>query len=173
MLQRKQKAKAFYEQGGKQLKDGKSLAAAASLKLAMTYDPSEERYRQLYEQAVDNSRTMTADGFFKRAIFEESVGRFEAAAKLYQRAADIHPKAAYMRRAAEALMGCSELAKAKEYATQAVHFEPTSVEARLTLAQVYLALDLKKNARREVDMVLKLEPGNPDAKSLLKKVKRA
>lgn len=148
------------------------MAAAASLKLAMTYDTSEDKYKELYEQAVDASRATTAEGFFKRAIFEESVGRHETAGKLYQRAADIFPKAAYLQRAAESLIWVDDLATAKEYATQAVQIEPNSVEARLTLAQVYLSSGLKKNARREVDMALKIDPGNADAKELLKKVKR-
>lgn len=172
VLARKRKALTFYEQGLRQLEEGKSLAAAASLKLAMTYDTTEDKYRELYEAAVDASRATTAEGFFKRAIFEESVGRHETAGKLYQRAADIFPKASYLQRAAESLIWVDDLAKAKEYATQAVQIEPNSVEARLTLSQVYLSSGLKKNARREVDMALKIDPSNADAKELLKKVKR-
>ena len=143
-LSKKRKAQTFFEQGMKQLEQGKTLAAAASLKLAMTYDESEPEYKRRYEEAVDASRSTTAEGFFKRAVFEESVGRAEAAAKLYERAATLFQKGAYLQRAAEAMIGQDDLAKAKEYATQAVQAEPNSVEARLVMARVYLAGDMKK-----------------------------
>lgn len=173
VLDRKRKAATFYEKGLAQFEAGKSLAAAASLKLAMTYDESEPKYAELYNKAVDDSRAHTADDYFKRALFEESVGRYDAANRLFQKAADIFPKGSYLQRAADAMISAGDLAKAKEYGTHAVQIDPNSVEARRVLAEVYLALGLKKNARREVDMALKIDSGNAEIKELLKRIKKS
>ncbi|MBW2731720.1 MAG: DnaJ domain-containing protein [Deltaproteobacteria bacterium] len=171
--ERQGKAKGFYEKGMKQLDEGKTLAAAASLKLALTYDPSTPEYQQRYDEAVDASREVTAEGFYKRALFEESVGRVEAAAKLFLRAAEILDSALYLTRACEAARELEDLEKALEYGTHAVQKEPGSVAARLAISRACLACGDKKRARHEVDMALKLAPADAEAKDLLKRIKRA
>jgi curved DNA-binding protein CbpA len=170
---RKKRAGQFYNQGQRQLDAGEYLAAAASLKLAMSFDPESVDYRKRYEEAVDHSRGATAEGHFKRALFEESVGRYEAACHAYVRAADLFPRATYLQKAGQALLRLHDLIKAKDYATKAVQADQTDVDARLVLAEVYLAAGLKRNALREAEQALKLAPDRSDAKELLKKAKRA
>lgn len=170
---RKRRAREFFERGMRQLSTGETAAAAASLKLASTYDPAEDEYGHRYGEAVEQSREATAESFFKRATFEESVGRYDAAAKLYTRAADLFPKSAYLLKAAEMMLAMEELIKAKEYATKAVQSDPESDVARLTLARVYLASGMKKNARREAETAVKLNAENRAARELLKQVRRA
>ena len=167
------KAAKFFEQGKRQFEEGKFLAAAGSLKLALSLDERNAQYKELYERASSMSRDQTADGYFKRAVFEESVGRFEVAGNLYVRAANVYPKGAYLRKAAEATLRTEDLIKAKEYATKAVRDEPKSVEARMILARVYLAGGMKRNARREAEEALKISPNSPEAKALLKEIKRS
>ncbi|MFH1130049.1 MAG: DnaJ domain-containing protein [Pseudomonadota bacterium] len=173
VMARKKKAKGFFDQGIRHMGEGKFLAAAASLKLAVSYDPAEPNYKARYEEAVDQSREITADGFFKRAIFEESVGRHDAATKYYAKAADVLPKAAYLERAAESLLALGELMQAKEYATKAVQVAPNSVASRMVLAKAFLGASMKKNAIREIEMALKLEPGNRNAKELMRQIRRS
>jgi tetratricopeptide (TPR) repeat protein len=170
---RQLKARDFYEQGVRQLEAGKALAAAASFKLAMTYDSKEQQYRVKYEEAVDASRATTAEGFFKRAAFEESVGRLEAAGKLFVRAAEAMPIALYLRRAAIAMLWVDDLAKAKDYASQAIQNEPNSADARLALAEVLLRSGDKRGAKREVELALRTDSANQDAAALMERVKRA
>jgi Tfp pilus assembly protein PilF len=53
-----------------------------------------------------------------------------------------------------------------------VQVDPQSAEAHIALARVYVAAGLKKNAMREVEAAVGLEPQNAAAKSLLKEIKR-
>jgi curved DNA-binding protein CbpA len=167
-LGRAERARGFYEQGVRQLTAGQFLAAAASLKLALTFGGENPEFRRLYVEAVDKSRALTAETYFKRAIFEESVGRMELAHKFYVQAADTLPKGAYLERAAGTLLAAGDLIKAMDYATKAVQAEPTSVEAHITLARVYGAAGMGKNARRELERALELDRGNAVAIDLLK-----
>ena len=172
MVLRRKKARSYYEQGIKQLEEGKSLAAAASLKLATTFDPAEKEYQHAYERAAYESRHITADNHFKRAAFEESVGRFEAAADLYCQAADACPEATYLIKAAEVLHMVKRVAEAKEYGAKAVSTAPDSAVARVLLAKILLDAGMLENARREAEMGLKIEPGNKEIKALLKQIRR-
>ncbi|MBK6846652.1 MAG: DnaJ domain-containing protein [Proteobacteria bacterium] len=169
----KRKAQDYFEQGLKQLEEGKLLAAAASLKLAATFDPDNLEYARRSETVGREARASTADGYFKRALLEEQVGRTETAALYFQRAADASGLGLHLQRAAEGMMWLDDLKNAREYATKALQAEPNSVDARLVLARVLLAGGLKEHARREVDLALKLAPGHPGAKELLKRIKKA
>ncbi|MBK8480127.1 MAG: DnaJ domain-containing protein [Proteobacteria bacterium] len=169
----KNKAQEYFEQGLKQLEEGKLLAAAASLKLAASFDPENLDYLRRSEAVGREARASTADGYFKRALLEEQVGRTETAALYFQRAADASGAALHLQRAAEGFLWLDDLKNAREYATKALQAEPNSVDARIVLARVLLAGGLKQHARREVDLALKIEPGHPAAKELLKRVKKA
>lgn len=169
----KKKAQDYYQQGLKQLEEGKLLAAAASLKLAATFDPENLDYARRSEAVGRDARASTAEGYFKRALLEEQVGRTETAAVFFQRAADASGLALHLRRAAEGMLWLDDLKNAREYATKALQAEPNSVDSRLVLARVLLACGLKQHARREVDLALKIEPSHPAAKELLKRIKKA
>lgn len=172
VLVKKKRAQEFYEQGVAQLEAGKALAASASLKLATTYDPDNRDYAAKYEEALRQSRSVTAENYFKRAIFEESVGRYEAAMELYVKAADLSEHEVYLQKAAFFCLTFGELLKAKDYATKAVQVAPNSVEARVVLARAYHAAELKKNALREIEIALKLKPDHQEASELLREIKR-
>jgi len=170
LFSRAKRATQFFAQGMKQLEKGQYLAATASLKLAVAYNPEDKEYSRRYEEAIDKSREVTADSYYKRGMMEESVGRFDAAAVNFTKAADHHPVSHLLRRAAEACLWSNELIKAKEYATKAVQTEPNSVENRIALAKVYKAGKMGKNAKRELQVALKIQPTNKEAKELLKEL---
>jgi curved DNA-binding protein CbpA len=168
MMGRLKRAEMFYEQGVRQLAEGQDMAAAASLNLALSFCADDPRYKAAYEEASGKSRAATAETYFKRGLFEESVGRMDAAGKQFVRAADAQPKTTYCQRAAEYLLAAQDLIKAKEYATKAVQVDESSVEAHVVLARVYEAAGMVKNARRELHAALKLDPKNSSAKDLMK-----
>jgi tetratricopeptide (TPR) repeat protein len=173
LFSRAKKARQFFAQGKAQLDRGQYLAATASLRLARTYSPEEKEYAEAYELASAKARELTAENHFKRGMMEESVGRFEAAAASFLEAAEQLPKPLYLVKAAEAMLWThagDDLIKAKEYVTRAVQADPNSVDIRITAARVYRAAGMKRNARRELQQALKIEPNNPEAKELLKGV---
>jgi curved DNA-binding protein CbpA len=169
LFTRVKKAQQFYAQAKQQLERGQYLAAAASLKLAVSFNPEEPEYRQAYERASSKARELTAETHFKRGMMEESVGRFDAAAESFVQAAQQEPtKAVYLQKAAEASLWSGHLIKAKDYATRAVQVDPGSVDIRIVAAKVFKAAGLKLNARRELQEALKIEPGNVEVKELLR-----
>jgi len=173
LFSRAKKALQFLAQGKQQLERGQYLAATASLKLAMTYNPEDREAAEAFQLAARKAGELTAENYYRRGMMEESVGRFDAAAESFVRAAEQHRSAAYLMKAAEAMLwshDSGDLIKAKDYATRAVQADPNSVDVRLIAAKVYRAAGMKQNARRELQMALKIEPGNAEAKELLKGV---
>lgn len=173
LFSRAKKAQQFYAQGKAQLDRGQFLAATASLKLAMTYNPQERAYGEAFAFAARKAGELTAENCFKRGMMEESVGRFDAAALSFVKAAQQNPKGAYLIKAAEAMLwtrDSQDLIRAKDYATKAVQTEPNSVDIRIVAAKVYKAAGMKRNARRELQQALKIEPNNSEVKDLLRKL---
>lgn len=173
ILQRRAKAKRHYEEGIKLLLDGNFAAAASNLKLATTFDPKNEEYREKEQIATSRAREGSAVAYAKRAAFEESVGRWEEASRLYCMAAERNPTVDLFCHAADALSKGEDLKRAVEYATRAKDLEPNSIRARLSLGTAYLAADMPKNARREVEYALNLDSDNTSAKTLMKEVRKA
>lgn len=173
VVARRAKAKRHFEEGIKMLLDGNFAAAASNLKLATTFDPKNEEYREKEQLATTRAREGSAAAYAKRAAFEESVGRWEEAARLYCMAAERKPKVEYFCSAADALSKGEDLKRAVEYATRAKDLDPNSVQARLSLGNSYLAAGMPKNARREVEYAQNLDSDNKLAKSLMKDIKKA
>jgi curved DNA-binding protein CbpA len=171
LMPRPRQARQFYEQGLRQLGCGQVVAAAASLKLALSIGGDDPGVQKAYLEAVEKSCSQTAENYFKRAVFEESVGRQETALRYFVRAADTLPKSTYLSKAAEAIAAAGDLIKARDYATRAVQNDPKSADARIALARVLAAAGMKKNARLELEQAIKLEPRNPVIKELLKSLK--
>lgn len=172
LVQRKQKAKLHFDEGVKAMLAGKWTAAASNLKLATTFDPKNNEYREKERIASARAREESAKSYAKRAAFEAGVGRWDEAARLYKMAAERHESIPNLTQAADALTRLGELKLAVEYATKAKDLDPNSVPARLALANAYLAASMPKNARREVDYALKLDSDNRVAKALLKEIRK-
>lgn len=173
LVARKAKAKRHYDEGVKLLLNGNWAAAASNLKLATTFDPKNAEYAEKEQIATGRAREGSAAAYSKRAAFEESVGRWEEAARLYCMAAERKPTVELFCAAADALSKGDDLKRAVEYATRAKDLEPNSIQARLSLGTAYLAADMPKNARREVEYALNLDSDNVLAKDLMKDVKKA
>lgn len=60
-----------------------------------------------------------------------------------------------------------ELHRARDAAARAIQLAPRSMAYRLTMIRVYLAAGLPKNARREAEAALELNPNDKQAKALL------
>jgi predicted Zn-dependent protease len=64
-----------------------------------------------------------------------------------------------------------DLHEAAQYAQRAIALEPENAEYKITLANVYIAAGLGKNARRELEAAAQLSPRNATIQTLLKQVK--
>jgi predicted Zn-dependent protease len=66
-----------------------------------------------------------------------------------------------------------DLHLASTLAQQAIALDPANANYRVTLANVYLAAGLTKNARRELEAAQQLAPDDGTIQSLLKRVTKA
>jgi len=170
--ERLQKGRHHFEEGSRLASLGQWVAAAGSFKLAATFAPENPEYQGHLQQAQEEAAALQATTHFRRGVFEESAGRFDTAARCYEHAATLQPTFQPCVKAAEMFLKIRELNRAREYGIKAVELDPTNASGHLTLAQVFREAKQFKDAKRSLERVMKLDPENKTARSLLKEVQK-
>jgi len=152
---------------------GDLAEAAKQMQRAVSIAPDREDLRHEYDRLSRMlSEKLSAD-YEEQAKFETKNGKWASAALSWSKVCEGKPRDALAHRlAAQALLKAGgDLRGAQKYAQQAVFLAPEDIEAHLLLAQLYLTLGLKLNAKRELDVASKLDPGNEMVKNLLADLK--
>jgi curved DNA-binding protein CbpA len=102
-----------------------------------------------------------ATELFKNAVQLEVDRDMGGALKLFAAAIRLDPQPRFLRRAAEACLRAQELRSAEEYAKKAAELDPRDAGAHRTLAKVLRAVGRPEEARKELEIAIRLEPGNP------------
>jgi curved DNA-binding protein CbpA len=100
-----------------------------------------------------------------RAVYEEAchhqvVGELDKALPEFAQALAIDPQPRWLRRAAEAALKAQELRLAEEYAKRGTELDPHNAMAHRILAKVLRALGRVPEARRELELAVRLDPEN-------------
>jgi tetratricopeptide (TPR) repeat protein len=161
------------EQSRQALARGDLNEATQQLRRAISLAPERLDLQAEYETLSRQLAEKLAEEYVVQAQFEAKQGKWAAAAIAWARVCEGRPQNADAhRQTALALLKVGgDLRSAQKYAQQASFLAPADVEARVLLAQIYLTLGLKLNARRELDSALKLDPGNEMVKNLLSGLK--
>jgi curved DNA-binding protein CbpA len=168
--QRKGRAKTFFETGMGAFQGGRWLEAAASVRLAIAYDPGNQSYREAFgavqrKASEERGRQLTREA--ERALdlrdHKEALRLYEEA--LHHRPHD--PEGNYEAARLVWLLG-EDLRRAKEYAARACELVPENAIYRRTLGQIYKAAGLTANAKRELEAALKINPKDVTARAELK-----
>lgn len=171
--QRLDRAEKFYQEGMASYEAESFLAAANSLKLAMTYDDNNELYARAYERVAEKARQVRAEQFWKRGYMDESVARVREALQSYLQAVEINPRPDYCAHTAELLLQHSDDEhRAVTLAEIAVRGDPQNVDYLLLLGKIYTQVNLVKKALSIYERVLVLEPKHELAKKAVKALKR-
>jgi tetratricopeptide (TPR) repeat protein len=165
------RAKRYYEQGQADMEEGLWLKAAGSLYLAVQFDPRNPEYREHYQEARRHANQAKAAQYIALAENAESYRNIREAVSNYQRAVECDPKEGL------AFYRLAELQRAFEEDPRgalrnyrrAVEKEPGSIRYRMALGNMYAELNMKNNASREFDAVLRVDPKNANAKEGRKK----
>jgi Flp pilus assembly protein TadD len=115
-----------------------------------------------------------ADDYEEQAKFEAKQGKWAAAAVSWGKVCDGRPDdpSAHRQAALSLLKAGGDLRGAQNHAQRAVYLAPDDIDSRILLAQTYLTVGLKLNARRELDAAAKLDPANEMVKNLLSDLNR-
>lgn len=148
---------------------GDVATASNKMRVAARFDPT------LATEADELSRrahAAMADAYVAQARFEESEGRWVAAALSWVKALEGRPNDARIaERAANALrLGGGDLHRAARAAETAVRLAPNDVGCRLTLAEVYHAAQLPRRAAAELENARRLAPNDPRVRELAQRL---
>ncbi len=172
--QNRGKAQAHFEEGKREYEAGNYIKAASSLYLATQFDPGNAEYRAINEEAQQFARNMRALQFVNQAENAETYGNWREALDFYQKAVECNPTEglAFYRLGQLLYEKADDTRGAVSQFRMAVAREPESTKYRLALAEIYIVVGMPRNAEREYQKVLELQPGNGAAKAGLRKARR-
>lgn len=171
--ERLERAQRFYAEGMEQYQSGSFLAAANSLKLALSFDPKNEAYAKAYDRVHEKARTIKHDRLWQKGHFAESVGQRREAMTLYLEAVEEYPRPDHCAHLAEMLLVDGEdLHKAAELARKAADADSENVDYLILLGQIYGKVDLVRKGIAAYQKALEIDPKNDIAKKALRALKR-
>ena len=172
--ERRRKARQYFELGQTSIAEERWVEAAQQLRLAVACDPANPDFKEPFAEATEHANRLLSDRYIKEADASYELGEYAAAYKRYVDALHRRPfqVEANHRAARLAWRIEGDLKAAKEYAARACEVEPDVAIHRKTLGQVYAAAGLYKNAQRELEQAVKLDPRDEEAKLELKTTRR-
>lgn len=149
-----------------------AVAAANAYELAASMSPDDSELRERQQFWAKKASVVLAASFVRQGDAEAAQARWTDAARSYSRAAStLSEDPELLRKAASALvMASGDLHQAADFARRAVALAPHRSAMRLSLAEVYLAANLQRNAKRELDAAAQLDPNDGKLKLLLKRL---
>ncbi len=174
MAQRKAQARRHIEDAKKYREANNIVNAANSARLAQALDPDNPEVAELIENLGPKADAIRAENEYKRGRYEESMGNEEGALEAYLAAIELHPEEprALHRAAAMMLAQRRDLKTALGFARKAVQIDSESSEFLKVAADLYLALDMHKNALREYNRYLQLNPFDERAQEKVKELRK-
>jgi curved DNA-binding protein CbpA len=172
--ERRRKARQYFDLGRDAIAGESWAEAVKHLRLAIACDPSDDEFKGPFAEANQRANQILADRYVKEADSHFQLGNYVEAYRCYVDALHCRPFAADANHRAAQLAWRIEqdLKSAKEYAARACEVEPQVAVYRKTLGHIYAAAGLHKNAQREFEHAVKLDPRDEEAKLELKTAKR-
>lgn len=151
---------------------GDPVAATNAFRVAMTLAPDDADIARRTQEAQGRADAILADTYTRQAGYEEKNGQWADAARSWARVCKGRPDdpAAHERAAAALVQSSGDLHEAARLAQRACFLNPASAAFRATLATVYLAAGLTRNARRELETAAQLAPHDGSIQAMLERV---
>ncbi len=152
---------------------GDLVRATNSLRLALSMDEERPGLQAEYDEVKSILATSLADTYAKQAEYEEKQKKWAQAALSWIKVIEGRPTdvLSHERAVVALLKANGDLRAAQKFAVEATRLAPQSVTARTLLGQVYVALGMTLNARRELQAAAKLDPADNRVKNLLSELK--
>jgi curved DNA-binding protein CbpA len=170
---RKDKAKLCYEEGLKSMEEEDWGPAASSLYMAHQYAPKNAEYKVLWQDAQVKANQGRAAKFISLAENAESFRNVREAMHNYKQATECDPVdgLAHFRFGQLLAEFSGDARSAMLQFRHAVMKTPDNVQYRMALADLYVAQNMNKNALREYQKALELDPKHKAAKNALRKLR--
>lgn len=168
-----EKAKACHKDGLEAIENENWVKAAASLYMAHQYAPKNDEYKKLWEEAQVHANRARAAQFVSLAENAESFRNIREAMENYKKATECDPPDGVAHYRFGQLLNeySGDPRGALQQFRHAVMKEPENVRYRVALADLYLAQKMTKNAIREYQKAVELDPKNKVAKTALRKLR--
>lgn len=172
LAQRKSRAKSFFEAGMAAFHASRWLEAAASVRLAIAFDPANQSYKESFAGVQRKASEQRGQQLLREAEHALEMRDPKDALRLYEEAL-LHrphdPDGNYQAARLAWLLG-EDLRRAKDYAARACELVPENALYRRTLGQIYRAAGLSANARRELEAALRIDPKDATARAELREL---
>lgn len=171
LVARAAKVQEFVQRGKAAFAEGRFSAAANDLGIALGLDPKNAELAALAADARRKAGAVKANELFDKGLEAELRGNVAAALERYREALEHDP--AHVRaaaQAAKAAVATGDLASARALATAALRSGPRSGVAHEALGIVLEAEGSKKEARKELERALELDPRLEGAKERLRRL---
>jgi curved DNA-binding protein CbpA len=152
---------------------GDLVSATNALRIATSLAPADAGMKTRLSELELRAATGLADTYLEQAQYEEREGRFQEAAKSYQRALRTRPLPKLMDRVASCLfLAKGDLKEAADFGKRAVQGAPDDASFRVNLAKIYLEAGMKQSAIAELERAQQLAPKDDTIRDLLKRSKK-
>ncbi len=174
IAERVKKAKIFFEDGMRFYNEGNFSSALNNFKLSVAYDPFNKKYKEMLTKADEQAKKTKIKTIIEQAEIKDSMGETEEAIALLE---DVlrhgcDDAVVYHNLAKLYLKRGKNLQTAKNYCLKAMELDPKKAEFHITLGEIYTSAGLVRNARREFECALSLDPDNQKIKSYLEELKK-
>lgn len=152
---------------------GQPAAAILDLEQLIKLEPQNAEAKKLLHEASLKRESNRGAQSFDEGQKLAAGGEHREAVRKFLEALEKAPTKDACVKGHESALATGDAKSAKVFAQKWVEFEPRSAKARLALAEVLERLGMLKNAKREAEEALKLDPDNKLAKSLASRLRWA
>ena len=173
LAERRFKARQFFDAAMVSKKKERWLEAAASVRLAIAFDPGCDEYRKGFGEVQARVHQLRATDLLEQAKGAWDDSARQEALQLYEEALHYRPGDPEVNdRAAQLVLEVNELERAREYAETACELAPEVAGYRVTLARVYGQQGLADRAKSALNEALRLDPDSSQASKELESMRR-
>ena len=170
---RNERAERYLANARQSLANKDPLSATTSLRIAASLVPDNPEISARLLEAQTEAESLLSGHYLAQAQYEEREGRMAEAARSYARATLGNPNVRTFERAAYcALLAQGDLRVAGEHARRAVALGPEDVQARVTLARIYVTAGMKQSALAEFERAATLAPKDDTIRDWIRRLKR-